>query len=75
MAFQRRQILLGMGAVGLGSVGLSACSHVIPQDGYAIASPSQDFPEVRFADWSEAEPEYVLYPGDEIEVGLLPPAN
>jgi len=26
------------------------------------------FPEIGFADWSEAEPEYVLYPGDEIEI-------
>ena len=26
------------------------------------------FPEIGFADWTEMEPEYVLYPGDEIEV-------
>ena len=26
------------------------------------------FPEIAFADWTEAEPEYLLYPGDEIEV-------
>ncbi len=26
------------------------------------------FPEIGFADWTETEPEYVLYPGDEIEV-------
>lgn len=26
------------------------------------------FPEIGFADWSEDEPEYVLYPGDEIEI-------
>lgn len=27
-----------------------------------------DFPSVPFADWTDAEPEYLLYPGDEIEV-------
>lgn len=26
------------------------------------------FPEIGFADWTDAEPQYVLYPGDEIEV-------
>ena len=26
------------------------------------------FPEIGFADWSDDEPEYVLYPGDEIEI-------
>lgn len=26
------------------------------------------FPDIPFADWTDAEPEYVLYPGDEIEV-------
>ena len=26
------------------------------------------FPEIGFADWTEMEPEYVLYPGDEIEI-------
>lgn len=26
------------------------------------------FPEIGFADWTESEPEYVLYPGDEIEI-------
>ncbi len=26
------------------------------------------FPEIGFADWTETEPEYVLYPGDEIEI-------
>eukprot|EP01036_Dinobryon_divergens_P044845 gene44845-59857_t len=27
-----------------------------------------DFNDIAFADWTEAEPEYLLYPGDEIEV-------
>jgi protein involved in polysaccharide export with SLBB domain len=28
------------------------------------------FPDIPFADWTDAEPEYVLYPGDEIEVAM-----
>ena len=32
------------------------------------AAGRTSFPEIGFADWSEAEPEYVLYPGDEIEI-------
>src|SRR5690606_23074759 len=26
------------------------------------------FPEIAFADWSDAEPEYLLHPADEIEI-------
>jgi polysaccharide export outer membrane protein len=45
----------------------------LPQSGRAsdnrIQAPGRtSFPEIGFADWSEAEPEYVLYPGDEIEI-------
>jgi polysaccharide biosynthesis/export protein PslD len=28
------------------------------------------FSDIAFADWTDAEPEYVLYPGDEIDVAL-----
>ena len=35
---------------------------------------AENFPNIAFSDWSEIEPEYLLYPGDEIEVGL-PTAN
>lgn len=28
----------------------------------------QDFAAIGFSDWTDAEPEYILYPGDEIEV-------
>lgn len=31
------------------------------------AAPGR-FPDIAFADWTDAEPEYLLYPGDEIEV-------
>lgn len=71
MAYQRRQILLGFGALGLGSSALSACaSGSSGRDAPTLSVSAEDFPNVAFADWSDAEPEYVLYPGDEIEVGL-----
>ena len=34
------------------------------------AAPPGDFPGIPFADWTDAEPEYLLYPGDEIEVAM-----
>lgn len=45
----------------------------LPQSGRGADNRIQaggrtSFPEIGFADWSEAEPEYVLYPGDEIEI-------
>lgn len=71
MAYLRRQVLLGLGTLGLGSIGLSACaSSSGRQDAPTHAMAAEDFPNLAFADWSDAEPEYVLYPGDEIEVGL-----
>ncbi len=36
--------------------------------GRVRATSVQAFPDIPFADWTDAEPEYVLYPGDEIEV-------
>jgi len=39
------------------------------QDGQRVETASADaFPNIPFADWTDAEPEYLLYPGDEIEV-------
>ena len=45
----------------------------LPQSGRGgdnrVQAPGRtSFPKIGFADWSEAEPEYVLYPGDEIEI-------
>jgi polysaccharide biosynthesis/export protein PslD len=58
----RRLFLLAGGAA------LSACAGGPPvQDGPRIERGGP-FPSVAFADWSDEEPEYLLYPGDEIEV-------
>src|SRR5690349_16266379 len=57
MSIDRRLLLLGL--IGAGGALASGCGGV--RSGGA-------FPEIGFADWSDDEPEYLLYPGDEIEV-------
>lgn len=67
MSLDRRFLLSG----ALAALSLSACAG-----GSGRSSPPpadqrisrQDFPDIDFADWTDAEPEYLLYPGDEIEV-------
>lgn len=68
MTVDRRHLLL----LGV-SLGLSACGGNggrMPSPGYGRVSATWPtaFPDIPFADWTDAEPEYVLYPGDEIEV-------
>lgn len=69
----RRLILSALAFTALGG-GLSACAgngSRMPRPGGAarVETASEGgFPEIAFADWTDAEPEYVLYPGDEIEI-------
>lgn len=76
MSIDRRLLLLGL----IGGAGtLTACGSLggEPSRMPLPASPGAgrvervgrtSFPEIGFADWSDDEPEYVLYPGDEIEI-------
>ncbi|MGZ9100192.1 MAG: polysaccharide biosynthesis/export family protein, partial [Brevundimonas sp.] len=79
MSIDRRLLLLGLIGVG----GLTGCGGLGAGDGYGERMPlpqeagvggrvqsvgRTSFPEIGFADWTEMEPEYVLYPGDEIEI-------
>ncbi|WP_420477560.1 polysaccharide biosynthesis/export family protein [Brevundimonas sp. FT23028] len=75
MSIDRRLMLLGL----LGGAGaLTACgggSGAAPLPRQTVRDPNRvqsvgrrSFPEIGFADWSDDEPEYVLYPGDEIEI-------
>lgn len=74
MTLDRRALLTAL----LGSAALSACgggsSLPRPGDwrrGSGGATPegySPGFTDIDFADWSEAEPEYLLYPGDQIDI-------
>ena len=82
MSIDRRLLLLGLvgagtlvsgcgGVPGLGG-GEYGARMPLPQ-GAGGADRVQTvgrtaFPEIGFADWTEMEPEYVLYPGDEIEI-------
>jgi polysaccharide export outer membrane protein len=78
MAVDRRLFLLGaaalVGGCG-GGAGLNAHDEGPGRAGDRVQRLSaQAFPDIGFANWSDMEPEYVLYPGDEIEVAT-PTAN
>lgn len=66
----RRLTLLGL--AGLAGASLAGCAA-----GQAVRRPAPGpgprtgrggFPDIPFADWSDAEPEYLLYPGDQLDV-------
>lgn len=65
----RRRLLIAMGLMTpLGGM-LGACSSgaSLPGLGPSGAGAS-DFPDIPFADWTDAEPEYLFYPGDELNI-------
>ena len=76
MSIDRRLLLLGLaGASGALVSGCGGGDHGsrMPRPMAAGGDRVREvgrtaFPEIGFADWSEMEPEYVLYPGDEIEI-------
>lgn len=84
MSIDRRLLLLGLvgagtvvsgcgGVPGLrGDGGEYGSRMPLPRDsrgGRRVQNVGRtSFPEIGFADWTETEPEYVLYPGDEIEI-------
>jgi protein involved in polysaccharide export with SLBB domain len=78
MSIDRRLMLLGLAGIGAMTSGCGGVSSGLAGEyGARMPRPAGDrvqtagrasFPEIGFADWTEAEPEYVLYPGDEIEI-------
>lgn len=83
MSIDRRLLLLGLAGVGMMVSGCGGGQRLRGDDyGSRMPLPRSpggsstriqnagrtSFPEIGFADWSETEPEYVLYPGDEIEI-------
>lgn len=68
MIADRRHLLMLVGAAAL--TGCAAARSVMPDDqpltGERVST--QGFEAIGFSDWTNAEPEYMLYPGDEIEV-------
>ena len=77
MTPDRRLFLLALGSATLPLLGAcggaNATRMPLPYreaDRRAEAAPREGFADVAFADWTDAEPEYLLYPGDEIEVAM-----
>ncbi|HYC67759.1 polysaccharide biosynthesis/export family protein [Brevundimonas sp.] len=76
MSIDRRLLLLGL--AGAGGALVAGCGggdygSRMPRPMASGADRVREvgrtsFPEIGFADWTEMEPEYVLYPGDEIEI-------
>lgn len=65
MTLDRRMLVFGLAALPL-----AACGGLGPSRGPrpSASAAASGFPDIPFADWTDAEPEYVLYPGDEVEV-------
>ncbi len=70
MMDRRRLLLSVLGAAAAASTG--ACASGQPRQTNRVQRGG--FSDIAFADWTDAEPEYVLYPGDEIDV-VLPTAT
>jgi polysaccharide export outer membrane protein len=71
MTPDRRLILLALGSTALAGCGGNAGRMPRPGGGSiqrVEPAPQDAFPAIPFAEWTDAEPEYLLYPGDEIEV-------
>ena len=82
MSIDRRLLLLGLvgagtmvsgcgGVPGMGGIDDYGSRMPLPQaegGGRVQNVDRTSFPVIGFADWTEMEPEFVLYPGDEIEI-------
>ena len=69
MLTDRRLFLLTLGSASI-AASLAGCGGVIGDRdaGRLDQSPYDDLAGLSFAPWTDQEPEYLLYPGDEIEV-------
>lgn len=55
-------------AVVLMASGTTACGHLDAEPITPAPRPTATFSNIGYADWSEQEPDYRFYPGDEIEM-------
>ncbi|NAW11076.1 polysaccharide biosynthesis/export family protein, partial [Salmonella sp. gx-h1] len=70
MPTDRRLFLLTLGSASIAS-SLAACGGGMgaPRSSFdGGRAPDRDLNGLAFADWTDRQPEYLLYPGDEIEV-------
>lgn len=74
MSLDRRALLLALAGSTLSACGMAGGGSRFPRPGdwrRDATTPegySPGFRDIDFADWSDAEPEYLLYPGDQIDV-------
>jgi protein involved in polysaccharide export with SLBB domain len=61
----RRAFVLGL------ALSVSACASGGPDVFTPAPRPSADFPDIRYANWTNEEPPYRLYPGDEVDLTVL----
>ena len=61
MSMDRRHLLFALASASA----LTACSGGA---GLGRSAQTPDFPDIAFADWTDAEPEYLVYPGDELDI-------
>ncbi|MBA3999062.1 polysaccharide biosynthesis/export family protein [Brevundimonas sp.] len=61
MSMDRRHLLIALASTGA----LAGCSGGA---GLGRSAQTPGFPDIAFADWSDAEPEYLIYPGDELDI-------
>jgi polysaccharide export outer membrane protein len=64
----RRTILSAAFALPFAAGGLAACGHVDREPITPTARPTTNFADIGYADWTDQEPDYRFYPGDEVEI-------
>jgi protein involved in polysaccharide export with SLBB domain len=67
---QSRTHLMTALTVVLLAGGASACGHIDAEPITPAPRASANFSNIGYADWSEDEPSYRFYPGDEVEVSV-----
>ena len=64
----RRMMLLALTGLGATVAGCASSGPAVRPAGARVMTQAGAFPDIGFADWTDAEPEYLLYPGDQIDV-------
>src|SRR5208283_3974378 len=60
----RRAFVLGL------ALSVGGCATGGPAVFTPSPRPSADFPDIRYANWTDAEPPYRLYPGDQVDLAV-----
>jgi polysaccharide biosynthesis/export protein PslD len=68
MTLDRRHILATLAAASLAACASNRAAPVSYGNARVQPVGPGSFPEIGFSDWTDAEPEYLLYPGDDIDI-------